>query len=244
MKISNFKFLSSAALLVVFIFGCSKNSNTNQNSQTSVNENSAVSQKTGTASPCANKYYPVRDGLVKNYKNTLGGDTRQKIEYADGAAEFTEVMTLKDINVKHVWNCTDEGLIASNYGSSADMKSTKIEPKHVSGVTLPNDADLQIGKTWTTVYQGTGTSPLGAVEETVTLNNKVVALDEEVKTPAGNYKALKIESDVSADMKFDGKKTPVPNFKITTWYAPDIGIVKSGGTIMGISNTMEYAGGN
>lgn len=251
MNIKTLKNLCAVAILTVFCFGCSTVSNTNQNAETSANENSAVTKTPETpetadsASPCANKYYPVKDGYQKNYKNSVGGDTNQTIEYKDNGNEFTEVMTLKNVNVKQVWNCTNDGLVTANYGSWANMNnnSMKLEPKHISGVTLPNDDELQVGKSWTAVYKATGTSPLGAVDSTITINNKVVAVDDEVKTPAGTYKALKVETEIVSDMKFDDKKMPVPNVKTVSWYAPDVGMVKSTGGLGGMTNTMEYTGG-
>ena len=79
---------------------------------------------------------------------------------------------------------------------------------------------------------------------TVTLDNKIVALDEAVKTPAGTFKAVKVDIEIDADMKFGGSKMPVPKIKSAAWFAPDVGMVKSSGGIGGISNAMEYAGGN
>jgi hypothetical protein len=50
--------------------------------------------------------------------------------------------------------------------------------------------------------------------------------------------------DIDADMKFGGKKMPVPVIKSAAWFAPDVGMVKSTGGIGGMSNTMEYTGNN
>ena len=197
------------------------------------------------SSPCANRYYPVKNGLRRNYDNTVGGSrTTLTMEYTDGAGSFTEVTTVKDVNVKHVWNCTSEGLAAASYGSAADFKNMQLEPKLVSGVTLPNEDEIKIGKTWTTVYKATGTSELGAVDSTVELRNKIVSLDDEVKTSGGTFKAVKVDIEIVADMKFGGRKVPVPNIKSAAWFAPDVGMVKSAGDIGGISNTMTYAGAN
>ncbi|HXG82834.1 MAG TPA: hypothetical protein VNI84_02310, partial [Pyrinomonadaceae bacterium] len=79
---------------------------------------------------------------------------------------------------------------------------------------------------------------------TVTINNKIVSLDDAVKTPAGTFNAVKIEMDVDADMKFGGNKMPVLKIKSAAWFAPDVGVVKTTGGIGGMSNTMEYTGNN
>jgi hypothetical protein len=248
MRISILKNIGVIGLATVFCFGCSSiDSVKNQSSEPSKNKDAATSNtsEAASSSPCANRFYPVKNGLKRNYDNTIGGKTALTMEYKDGDTSFTEVTALKDVNVRHVWRCTDEGLIAANYGSAAEMKNMQIEPKHVSGVTLPKEDELKVGKTWATVYHATGTSQqLGAIEMTVTLNNKIVALDDAVKTPAGNFKALKVEIEIDSDMKFGGKNMSVPKIKAASWFAPNVGMVKSTGGIGGMSNTMEYTGSN
>lgn len=239
--------ISVIGLAAGLCFGCSaidsaRRSSSNATREDAPKANTATTEKIAAVSPCANRFYPVKNGLKHNYKNTIGGDTSQTMEYTDGAAEFTEVTTLKGVNVRHVWTCSDEGLTAANYGSAGEMGDTKVEPKHISGVTLPKESDIQIGKTWQTIYTATGTSPLGAIDSKVTINNKIVALDDEVKTPAGTFKAVKIEMDINSEMSLGGKKMPVPVIKSAAWFAPEVGMVKSTGGFGAMSNSMEYTG--
>lgn len=238
----------SVGLAAFLCFGCSSlNPLSKQTSQTSENKDTAnvkVSETNAPKSPCVNKFYPVKDGFKRNYDNTVGGKTALTMEYKEGEASFTEVTTLKDVNVKHVWNCTSEGFIAANYGSAAEISSMQLEPKHISGVTLPTEDEIKVGKSWTTVYQATGTSQMGAIDTRVELNNKIVSLDDEVKTAAGIFKAVKIEIEIVSDMKLGGRKMPVPKIQSAAWFAPEIGMVKSTGGIGGMSNTMIYTGSN
>ena len=255
MRLSILKNIGTVGLAAVFCFGCSpadtvknqtpETSRTGDtaNNKTANNKNSeAISSS--SSSPCANRFYPVVNGLKRNYNNTIGGKTTETMEYKDGDANFTEVTSLKDTTVKHAWLCTDEGLTAANYGSAAEMKNMQVEPKHISGVTLPREDEIKIGKMWTTIYKATGNSQMGTIDMTVTINNKIVSLDDTVKTSAGTFKAVKIEMDIDADMKFGGKKMPVPVIKSAAWFAPEVGMVKSTGGIGGIANTMEYTGNN
>ena len=251
MKVSSLKTIGFLLALaaIVYLPGCSADdSSKKQIPEAPLNNNALINKSaessSATLSPCANRYYPVKNGRERNYDNTVGGKTTLTMEYTDGAPSFTEVTTIKDVNVKHVWNCTSEGLAAASYGSAADFKNMQLEPKLVSGVTLPNEDEIKIGKTWTTVYKATGISELGAVDSTVELRNKIVSLDDEVKTPGGTFKAVKVDIEIVADMKFGGRKMPVPNIKSAAWFAPDVGMVKSTGNIGGLSNSMEYAGGN
>jgi len=255
MKLSILNNIGTVGLAAVFWFGCSpgdsaktqipETSRTSDtaNNKTANNKNSeAISSS--PSSPCANRFYPVVNGLKRNYNNTIGGKTTETMEYKDGDANFTEVTSLKDTTVRHAWVCTDEGLTAANYGSAAETKYMQVEPTHISGVTLPREDEIIVGKMWATVYKATGTSPMGSIDMTVTINNKIVSLDDAVKTPAGTFNAVKIEMDIDADMKFGGKSMAVPVIKSAAWFAPDVGMVKSTGGIGGMSNTMEYTGSN
>ena len=246
MKTLIFNKMSSVGLAAIFCFGCSSlNPMQKQTSQTSENKDTATGKTAETSlpkSPCTNKYYPVKDGFKRNYDNKVGGKTTLTMEYKEGDASFTEVTTLKDVTVKHVWNCTNEGFVAANYGSAAEISNMQLTPKHISGVTLPTEDEIKVGKAWTAVYQATGTSQIGAIDTTVELHNKIVSLDDEVKTSAGIFKAVKIEIEIVSDMKLGGKKMPVPKIQSAAWFAPGIGMIKSTGAIGGISNTMQYAG--
>lgn len=251
------KNLSSLIVICAICFGCSlidsaretidgtKKTSDSQNKRMTNGENAAnKTVENASVSPCQNRYYPVKDGAAKRYKNSIGNhDTQIKQQYSTGETSFTETLTIADITVKHIWQCTEEGLIAPNYGSGLDSSNMKLEPKHVSGVTLPKESELQVGKTWTVVYQATGTSEIGKVNAQVTVVNKIVSLDDEVKVPGGTFKALKVNADLDMDMKIGGNKISVPKIKSAAWFAPNVGMVKSGVTDGQLGNsTMEYAG--
>ena len=256
MKVTASKNLLLLIVLTIACFGCSvidslKKSVAESNSKTvdakPADNSSTAEKKTETSSdsaPCENKYYPVSDGAVKNYKMSLGGHDAKFVQaYKSGASDFTEEMTIGGITVKHNWECTKDGLVAANPGSMLDSKSLHLEPKLVSGVTLPNDGEIQVGKTWTTVYQATGKSPLGDVLANVTMTNKVTAMDDEVKVPAGTYKAVKVETNTEIEMKMGGTSYPVPAVKSYVWFAPNVGTVKNAAAEGTFGNsTMEYAG--
>ncbi len=243
----------SLVVLLIACFGCSaidslkktigETNKTAEANSSGSPANGGTTETASGASPCANKYNPVKDGAVKDYKMSIGGsDAKFVQQYEDGAAKFTEQMTIGKTTVRHEWECTGEGLIAANPGSMMNSPNMKIEPKHISGVTLPKDSEIQTGKTWTTVYQTTGTSPLGEVSSDVKLNNKVVAMDEEITVPAGTYKTVKVETNLEMQMKIGGKNIPVPPIKTYIWYAPGVGMVKN--QIEGAfgNSRLEYTG--
>lgn len=63
-----------------------------------------------------------------------------------------------------------------------------------------------------------------------------------MKTPAGTFKAVKIEMDIDSEMSFGGKKISVPVIKSAAWFAPGVGMVKGTGGMGAMSNSMEYTG--
>lgn len=252
MKTSILEKFGLLALLCVFCFGCSvidsfKNRETGSTGEKTT---SGKSTETATASPCDNRFHPVKDGSVKAYEmnNPLGKSAAKVVQkYNSGEATFTEEWTFDKTTMKQVWQCTDEGLIAPNYGSSMSSYDVKVEPRRISGVTLPPENEMTIGKTWTAVYESKSQMPSGMGEtiSRVTVNNKLVSLDDEVKTPGGTFKAAKVEMIVEIASQFNGKTIPVPPIKTVAWFAPDIGIVKSGLDESKFGNaTMEYTGNN
>lgn len=254
MKTSILEKIGLLALLLVFSFGCSfVDSFRKQQESGSTNSNSQSNDKsteTATVSPCKNRYHPVKEGGTMNYEmnNSLGKSTAKIVQkYVPGEATFTEEWTFEKTNMKQIWQCTLEGIIAPNYGSMMNSYDLKVEPRRISGVTLPPENELVVGKTWTAVYESKAQLPsnLGETITNVTVNSKVVSLDDEVKTPGGTFKAMKVESNLDVATKFNGKNIPVPPIKTATWFAPDIGMVKSGLEESQFGKaTMEYVGNN
>jgi hypothetical protein len=254
MKTSILEKIGLLALLLVFGFGCSVvNSFRKQQKSGSTNTSPQSSDKpteAAAASPCQNRYHPVKEGRTINYEmnNSLGKSTAKIVQkYTPSEATFTEDWTFGKTEMKQVWQCTPEGIIAPNYGSMLNSYDLKVEPRRISGVTLPPEDELVVGKTWTAVYESKAQMPsgLGETVTNVTVNNKVVSLDDEVKTPGGTFKAMKVESNLDIATKFNGKNIPVPPIKTATWFAPDVGMVKSGLDESQFGKaTMEYVGSN
>lgn len=253
MKTSILEKIGLLALLCVFCFGCSFIDSFRKQESGSTGTNPQTSDKpaeTVTASPCQNRYHPVKDSAVLNYEmnNPMGKSTAKVVQkYVPGEATFTEEWTFDKTQMKQVWQCTPEGIIAPNYGSTMTSYDTKVEPRHISGVTLPPESELIVGKTWTVVYEAKARMPSGMGEtiSRVTVNNKVVSLDDEVKAPGGTFKAMKVEMDLDVATQFNGKKIPIPTIKTTAWFAPDVGMVKSGLAESQFGKaTMDYVGNN
>lgn len=253
MKTSILEKIGLFALLFVFCFGCSFVDSLKKKESDSTGTAPQTSDKpaeTAAASPCQNRYHPVKDGATMNYAmdSSLGNSSAKVVQrYTPGEATFIEEWTFDKTSMKQVWQCTAEGIIAPNYGSVLNSTDIKVEPRRISGVTLPPENDLTIGKTWTAVYESKAQLPSGMGETVsrVTVNNKVVSLDDEVQTPGGTFKAMKVEMVLDIATQLNGKNLPVPPFKTTAWFAPDVGMVKSGLTDSKFGNaTMNYVGSN
>lgn len=239
-------------LLCVFCFGCSIFDSFKNRESGSTDAPSPASEKSAetAGSPCNNRFHPVKDGSVKNYEmnNPLGKSTAKVTQrYNAGEATFTEEWVFDKTTMNQIWQCTDEGIIAPNHGSALSSSDIKVEPRRISGVTLPPENEMTIGKTWTVVYESKAQMPSGMGETVsqVTVNNKIASLDDEVKTAGGTFKAAKVEMDLNIVTKINGKTIPVPPMKTVAWYAPEVGLVKSGLTEAKLGNmTMEYVSGN
>lgn len=247
---TNLKTSILAALIITACLGCStieklRSSTENTNTVVSPANNAPASNSVAKDSPCTNRYMPVVDGAVKTYKMSVGGkDTRIVQAYSSGASEFTEETSVGGTSVKHEWKCTNDGLVAANPGSMMTSSAGQTEPKHISGVTLPKESEIQVGREWTTVYQSNGKSPAGDISTEVTIKNKVVAMDDEVKVPAGTFKAVKVEAIIEVAMKLGNGNVPVPPIKTHIWFAPGVGMIKNtvlGGSL-GAGSGMEYSG--
>lgn len=253
MKTSILEKVALIALLCFFGFGCSLIDSFRKQETVSTNSSPQASDRpaeTAAASPCQNRYHPVKNGAVMSYEmNNPFGKSAAKVvqQYNPGEATFIEEWTFEKTNLKQIWQCTPEGIIAPNYGSTMNSYDMKVEPRHVSGVTLPPENELTVGKTWTAVYESKVKMPsgLGDSVSRVTVDNKVTSLDDEVTTPGGTFKALKVEMILNVVTQLNGKNINVPPIKSAAWFAPDVGMVKSGLEESQIGKaTMEYVGNN
>lgn len=240
------------ALLFIFCFGCSivdslKNQDSGSNDSSPQPESKPAAN---IAASCENRFHPVKNGSVKTYEmnNPLGKSTAKVLQtYNPGDKFFTEEWTFDKTTMKQTWQCSDEGIIAPHYGATMSSNDVKVESQRISGVTMPPENEMTIGKTWTAVYESKAQMPSGMGETVsrVTVNNKIVSLDDEVKTAGGTFKAAKVEMDLDIVTKVNGKTISVPPMKTAAWFAPDVGMVKSGLTDSKFGNaTMEYVSGN
>lgn len=255
----------SLCLLSACQFSGGGNTNTENNRETNknippVSERSAGGEDSTTASnssvgPCANKYFPIADGNTRRYSTQQSGarpiETSYQQSYQAGADSFSETQKIlngKNTTVKVDWTCLPEGLRTATYGQfqMSNKIGMNLETKKAHGITLPKDADWTVGEKWISEYDigGQFDSKIvkGAVSGKVTMNHEIVAMDEMVKVPAGEFAAARVKVDVVLNLYFQGKKLPTEDFTMTNWHSPDVGLVKQVVTGFMGTSTLEYLG--
>lgn len=194
--------------------------------------------KTTAGGPCANKYFPVAEGLTRRYKVTSSKELDEytyKINYRENENSFTETQSLKTgrtAALKIDWNCLLEGLQTASFAqiTGLDRAGMTLESKKASGITLPKDSDWQAGKKWTSRYDLGGTFEMKSIKGDVTgnvvLDYEIKSLDEKITVPGGEFIAAKIETNLMMKASFRGMTIPSETLKMISWYAPEIGLVK------------------
>jgi hypothetical protein len=202
----------------------------------------------GAAGPCANPYYPVREGATWNYQGTSSltepytfTDTITSVR-ADG---FTLTTEFEGLTRTQEWACKPEGILAIEMGGGLTTAQTNLTVKtqSASGVTFP--AEINAGDTWSHSIQFTGTMDIagnsGEAERTTQSDFTALGV-ESVTVPAGTFEAMKVQVQTTFDatVTFQGVSVPVTFITTTmSWYAQDVGWVKSdsSGDFMGQAYT-------
>lgn len=199
--------------------------------QTTNGENTSIDNDSSN-SICSNDYYPVSPSIKRKYD--ISGPShssyllKQEITGTDG---FMETREFEDgLTVSNNWICTDEGLRNAEYTNSISMPNAafEIETLKSSGVTVPKH--LESGKKWITTYEVVAKMNAGPVKTTgngnISINNKIVSLDDVVSIREKEYTAARIDSDISLSLTMQGHEIPGIKIRSSTWFAHGIGIVK------------------
>jgi hypothetical protein len=210
----------------------------------------SASNKAGTASSpgsgstsaasCYNSYYPVSETERLDYRCTFTGRIPPYTYFVNftglSGSAFTRHQESSDSSVDDaLWTCLKTGLSSSKFGDySLPENRLKLVTSKTTGVALPAAERWQKGMKWETTYTVSGQLTFqGApqpvdVKGTVTVANEI-ALEEKVIVPAGTYTALKVVSVYSQRLGLKDT-TGMPfsiTFKVNSWYARDVGMVKS-----------------
>lgn len=223
-----------------------ENVNTTANTQTeNTGEKVADDKPKANAGVCQNEYYPINTEIKREYKSSTGQAGNLVVtQIKNEGNTFTEKrVTGGGTTLTLNWICTEEGLRHAEYNSGADFSGGKfkMETLESSGVTIPKV--WEVGKKWSAEYKVNANLNVGKVSKgmggTIKINNERVSLDEKVTTPAGEFEAAKVVSDVIIDLNMEKAMTS----KMTNWYARDVGLVKQVlDSPFGSGITTEYVG--
>lgn len=201
----------------------------------------ATAAETGTLSSgdCGNEFFPVREGLVQRYSNSIPalGVTEHTMTYSDVTAASFVVTT--DVGegdaIIHTWQCSGDGLLSPELTSLPGAEGLSIEFVEATGVTIPSADLFAPGESWTTHYVANATlgdadAPQMTMVETVDLTHEVTGV-EAISVPAGDFPdAVRVETtgNVNVVMSIDGAAAPATDVPMTytSWYVAGVGLVR------------------
>ncbi|HEY5729600.1 MAG TPA: hypothetical protein VIS72_06080 [Anaerolineales bacterium] len=188
------------------------------------------------AGPCANTYYPVREGATWTYLDT--SSLAEAVTFTDVISAVSEdgytlTSQFDSLTRTQEWACTPEGLVALQLGGGLSTAGSNliVETQSASGVTYP--AEINAGDTWQYALDFTGTMVMaGETGEAVgsTQSNFTAIGVESVTIPAGTFDAMKVQVETTLDfiVTFQGSTVPINLTSSTTsWFVQNVGWVKS-----------------
>ena len=187
---------------------------------------------------CANAYFPVVDGRVYTYSNSISGF---------GVSNFTQ--TYSDVTdtsftitidagegepFANTWTCTGEGMLSPEFtqmpGGMEGMVS--IDFVEAEGVTLPSEEMFQPGESWTTRYVAEAVIAVAessqfTMTQTIEMTNNVIG-SEAVSVPAGDFdNAVRVDTTGVVTMAMgDTGMTTTIDMNYSSWYVEDVGLVR------------------
>ena len=199
---------------------------------------------------CGNVYIPVIPGASWTY--SLSGpasDTYTHSILSVGQASFVEQDAFgSGVTRMGEWSCDRGNLTALNPGGggatvNTEGLSSQFEATSNSGVTFP--ADPKPGDTWSQSVTLEGSQTINGYNAPAKnqVNTTCTAIGmESVTVPAGTFEALRvdcvIEMIISVNAGGNAFDTTL-NTTSATWYAPNVGMVKSVTIGNGLDSTTE-----
>ncbi len=195
-----------------------------------------VAESSPTPAPlCANAYFPNAAGDQWEYSGSdslSGVYTRTDTITNTLAGSFTQVTSVGNISYPVVYNCTSSGLTADNpvqqYAgvllSRPDVPvSVKMDSN--SGISLPSRTNP--GDTWQQIANFEATSTQLNINGRFVFDYSAVGF-ENITVPAGTYNALRVDTTIRIEVT--ALHVLAGTYTTTSWWAPDVGMVKSEGT--------------
>ena len=263
MKQRTFSIVFAASVLILSTLACNVGSQapTEETQPQGGNSTETAPQEDQSSSnisrgACDNPYLPIVQGATWNYSMTGDvADTYIHSVISVEASSFSEQDVFgTGVTRQGYWNCDDGALImldpsadtsgtVSTEKATADFKTTSS-----SGVTLP--ATIKPGDTWEQAITLEGTEDIGGnqipAKNEFTNSCKAVGV-ESVTVPAGTFDAMRVDCQTNMNITITMANTPVTTalkFTTTSWYAENVGAVKTAKTGDGENSVIELTSYN
>lgn len=241
----NYRKLILILMLGLLIVACSNQNGTTDEDQPADGESSSV-----MSGACGISYFPILPDKTWVYRIYDENDlyVENRVWYEDiSDTSFTwkqEMESDPPITTEVKWNCSDEGLVSTDYVSSnlpmvmqtmGVAGDYQIETLEFGGVTFPASELWQVGSEWTgswKVKSQLTIEDMGLVDaEIAVTKNDVISGEEPVSVPAGSYdKALRVDSTmlITTNITMQGMTLPAINgeYTMTSWFVEGVGMVK------------------
>ena len=207
---------------------------------------------TAQASTCDNPFHPVKPDASWNYQISYGSTSTAVTPYTMTLTNitptgFSEHRVFADGNVNTDWVCSPDGLLATQLVDLAATSGSQFvsETLDSRGITIPPANQWNVGATWTNHYSVKGqfknnNNPINGQGDIDTQNR--ITGQEQVTVPAGTFDTYRVESattmNLTASLGFIGVPTTM-NVSEVSWYARDVGLVKSELTFQSTTATTD-----
>ncbi len=194
------------------------------------------------ANLCDQPFSPTRPGWEWQYRVTGERSSTysiRKTNITDGG--FTQVRQNAGGREELKYRCTLEGVFPIDFGGSGSNRveaggqpvSYDLDVVKITGVAIPDYDTWAVGNSWKLVIEVRGTGQQGPlrfnISGTLETTYRVVA-QENITTPAGRFVAYKLQTTFTTRMRANAGPINIPfNFESqgTSWYAENVGLVKS-----------------
>ena len=196
-----------------------------------------IIQNTPTPIPslCDNLYFPNKVGDTWEYAgntSATGSYTRTDTVSNSGDTAFSVESSVSGVSYPVEYTCTEAGLVAANpiqqyLGAILTSLNGQIELNLVSnsGISLPNQVNP--GDSWQQIVEWEGSAQGISTNGQLVLDYSAAGY-ETVTVPSGTYEALRVNTSIRIEIS--NFRIQYGTYNITSWMAPNVGMIKSQGT--------------
>lgn len=233
--------LLAILLAAAFVFSCTT-------VPESVSDKTALREqepdKSANKGACVNPYYPVQTKIERKYKVSGSAPAtyvlKHKLREKDGFTEHRNFAS--GIVVVSNWSCNENGMRNADYNNavSSSRVKVKMETLESSGITFPKIWEK--GKKWTADYKIRAKLGKKSFDGTVTVENEIISMDDNISVQGGDYVAARIDSVIKIKLSLGARNPSATEVKMSNWYARDFGLVKQESKSPFGDSKVEYAG--